>query len=106
MTVGFNRVVAPKLGIPVNEEAVAAALPAMRHSIEVLAGFLKSSPYMAGESFSLADIHAGTQLDLLSAAPEAAEMIEGTALAPWLQRLAARPSFSATTWEQVAAMAA
>jgi glutathione S-transferase len=106
MTLGFNRIVAPKLGFPVNEEAVAASLPQARHCIEVLAGFLERSPYVAGDAFSLADIHAGTQLDLLAPAPEAAEMLKGTPIPAWLERLAARPSFATTTWERVAELAA
>jgi|HubBroStandDraft_1064217.scaffolds.fasta_scaffold23225_2 glutathione S-transferase len=104
-TLGFNRVVAPKLGLPVNEAAIAAAIPAAKHCIEVLASFLEKGPYMAGDTFSLADIHAGTQLDLLCAAPEAAQMLRATPIAAWLERLAARPSFATTTWERVADLA-
>ncbi len=105
MTLGFNRVVAPKLGFPVNEEAAAAAIPQTRHCIEVLAGFLENGPFIAGEAFSLADIHAGSHLDLLSAAPEAVDLYEGTPIPAWLERLRARPSFASTTWELVAEMA-
>jgi glutathione S-transferase len=105
MTLGFNRIVAPALGIPVNEEAVAASLPATRQCIEILAGFLVQSSWIAGDAFSLADIHAGTQLDLLAGAPEAAEMLKGTPIPAWLERLAARPSFASTTWERVAELA-
>jgi glutathione S-transferase len=105
-TLGFNRIVAPKLGFPVNEEAAQAAVPGTRHVMGVLGAMVKDRPYIAGEAFTLADIHAGTQVDLLSTAPEVAEMIAGSPLEPWLQRLRARPSFAATTWEQVAAMAA
>ena len=105
MTLGFNRIIAPKLGFPVNEEAVAASLPATRQCIEILAGFLGERAYIAGDAFSLADIHAGTQLDLLATAPEAAEMLKGTPIPAWLERLAARPSFATTTWERVAELA-
>jgi glutathione S-transferase len=105
MTLGFNRIVAPKLGFPVDEEAAAAAIPRTRHCIEVLSGFLEQGPFMAGDAFSLADILAGSHLELLSGAPEAKEMMRGPVQA-WLDRLATRPSFAATTWEQVAAMAA
>ena len=105
MTLGFNRIIAPRLGIPVNEEAVTASLPATRQCIEILAGFLEKRAYIAGDTFSLADIHAGTQLDLLATAPEAAEMLKGTPIPPWLERLAARPSFATTTWERVAELA-
>jgi glutathione S-transferase len=106
MTLGFNRVVAPKLGFPVDEAAAIAAIPRTRHCIDVLAGCLERGPYIAGEAFSLADIHAGSHLDLLSAAPEAAEMFEGTPIPAWLARLAARPSFATTAWERVAELAA
>ena len=106
MTLGFNRVVAPKLGFPVNEEAAIASIPQTRHCIEVLAGFLATGPYIAGEAFSLADIHAGCHLDLLCGAPEAKEMMQGTPIPDWLERLAARPSFATTTWERVAELAA
>lgn len=106
MTLGFNRVVAPKFGFPINEEAAIAAIPQTRHCLEVLAGFLTEGPYMAGDAFSLADIHAGCHLELLSAAAEAREMMQGTPLQGWLERVSARPSFVGTTWEQVAAMAA
>jgi len=105
-TLGFNRVVAPKLGFPVDEDAAIASIPQTRHCLAILSGFLEQSPYIAGDAFSLADIHAGSHLDLISAIPEVAEMFEGTPIPAWLARLAARPSFAATTWEQVAAMAA
>lgn len=105
-TLGFNRVVAPKLGFPVDEAAAIAAIPQTRNCIDVLAGFLGKNAYIAGDAFTLADIHAGCHLDLLSGAPEAVEMYQGTPIPAWLERLAARPSFATTTWEQVAAMAA
>jgi glutathione S-transferase len=105
-TLGFNRVVAPALGIPVDEAAVEASLPQTRRCVEVLAGFLGTHPYIAGDAFTLADIHAGSHLDLLMGAPEALEMYQGTPIPAWLERLAGRPSFSATTWERVVELAA
>jgi len=105
-TLGFNRVVAPKLGFPSNDEAAAAAIPAARHAVEVFAGMLEGRPYLAGDSFSLADIHAGPQLDLLSDCEEGAAMLRGTPIEGWLERLRARPSFAATTWPRLAEAAA
>ena len=35
-----------------------------------------------------------------------AEMLKGTPIPAWLERLAARPSFATTTWERVAELAA
>jgi glutathione S-transferase len=105
-TLVFNRVVAPKFGMPVNEAAAAAAIPAARHAIEVLAGFLAAGPYLAGDAFTLADVHAGPQVDLLSECDEGAGMLAGTPLARWLERLRDRPSFAATTWPRLAEAAA
>ena len=100
-TLVFNRVVAPKLGFPTNDEAAAAAVPAARHAVEVLSGFLEKSPYMAGDMFSLADIHAGSHLTMLAECPEGAQMVKGTPLVGWLERLNARPSFASTTWARL-----
>lgn len=105
-TLVFNRIVAPKFGMPVDEAAAAASIPAARHAVRTLAGFLEASPYLAGPAFTLADIHAGTQLDMLSECDEGAEMVKGTPLAGWLERLRERPSFAATTWARVAEAAA
>jgi glutathione S-transferase len=97
----FNRVVAPRLGMPVDEERVRASLPTARHCIEVFAGFLANTPCMAGEAFSLADILVGAHLDMLSEAPEGAEMVAGTPILGWLERLRSRPSFAQTTWDRL-----
>lgn len=105
-TLVFNRVVAPRLGFPANDEAALAAVPSARHAVEVLASFLEAGPYMAGDAFSLADVHAGTHIDMLSECAEGAEMLQGTPLVGWLERLNARPSFAATTWPRVAEAAA
>jgi glutathione S-transferase len=106
LTVLFNRVVAPRLGMPVNEAAIIEALPKARHCIGVLAGFLEHRPWMAGDAFSLADIHAGAHMQFLAeAAPEGPDLIAGTPIPAWLARLDARPSFQRTTWNAVEAMA-
>jgi glutathione S-transferase len=98
----FNRIVAPKLGLPVDEAAAQAAVAPTRHVLGVLGGFLEHSPYFGGESFSLADIHVGTQIDMLSQMPEAPDLLAGSPLVPWLARLQSRPSFAATTWDALA----
>lgn len=105
-TLVFGRVVAPKLGMSVGEEAIVASIPKARHAVEVLAGFLEASPYLAGDDFTLADVHTGPQIDLLSECDEGAAMIAGTPLEGWLERLRARPSFAATTWPRLAEAAA
>lgn len=105
-TLVFNRVVGPTFGIPCNDAAAVAAVPAARQAVEALAGLLGDRPYLAGDAFSLADVHAGPQIDLLSDCEEGAAMLKGAPLEAWLERLRARPSFAATTWPRLAAEAA
>jgi glutathione S-transferase len=98
----FNRVVAPRIGLPVNDEAAKAAVPATRHVVDVLCGFVATSPYMAGDAFTLADIHAGSHIDMLSECPEGAQMVKGTPLEAWLERIRVRPCMATTTWDALA----
>jgi glutathione S-transferase len=98
----FNRVVAPRLGLPVNDAAATAAVPATKHVVGVLSDFVGRSPYMAGEAFTLADIHAGAHVDMLSECPEGADMLAGTPLLAWLGRIRNRPCMATTTWDALA----
>ena len=100
-TLVFLRAVAPKFGMPVDEGAITASIPKATHAVKVLEGFVANTPFMAGDAFSLADIHAGTQLEMFAGTPEGAEILKGSPILPWLARLAARPSFAATTWERL-----
>jgi glutathione S-transferase len=99
--IGFNRVVAPRIGAPVNEAVVAAALPEARTCFANIETFLGDRPYMAGDQLSLADLHMAPQVDMLADCAEGAEMLAGTRLAAWLERMRARPSVAATTWDRL-----
>jgi len=95
--IAFNRIIGPRLlGLPSNEEAIAEAMPMARTAFAELDHLLGDKPYFTGETISVADIMLGAQLDLLSTTPEGAELIAGTRLVPWLERMRARPSFLAT----------
>jgi glutathione S-transferase len=95
--IAFNRVVAPMFGIPVNEEAVAAAIEPGRTCIKALEEILGSKPYFTGDDISLADILAAPHLDFAAMAPEGADLLAGSPLLGWLERMNARPSLQATT---------
>ena len=90
--IGFNRIVAPIFGIPVNEEAVAAAIEPSRVAIRALEDLLGAQPYFAGDAVSLADLAAVAHLDMVPITPEGAELIAGSPLLAWLDRMAERPS--------------
>lgn len=95
--IGFNRVIRPMLGAPVNEAEVADALPMARTCVAALEEILGDRPYFGGEAISLADIAAGAHLDMAPASPEGREMLAGSPLSAWLERMIARPSFQKTT---------
>jgi len=95
--IGFNRIVKPIFGLPVDEAAVAAALPQARVCIRALEEILDDKPYFAGDAVSLADLMAVAHLDLLPQSPEGANIMAGSPLLAWLERMAARPSVAKTT---------
>jgi glutathione S-transferase len=103
----FHRVVAPRLiGSAPDETAIAAAMPKARVVFRELSHLLGEQPYFAGGAMSLADLMIAPQLDLFSLAPEWAPLTaDAPNLGEWLRRMNERPSFKATTWERLAAMA-
>jgi glutathione S-transferase len=103
--IGFNRVVKPQFGMPVDEEAVAAAIPLARTCIAALTDILGDKPFFAGEAISLADLAAYAHLEFTEASPEGAELLAGSSLKPWLARMEARPSAQKTTWAVLRAAA-
>jgi glutathione S-transferase len=74
--------------------------------VRELSRLLGDNAYFAGAQISLADFHVAPQLDFLAMTPEwAALSAQAPNLTPWLRRVTERPSFEATTWERVEAMA-
>lgn len=105
--IGFQRVVAPKLlGLTPDEAAIAAAMPHARKVFAELARLLGGKPYFAGEQVSLAEMMLVPQFDFISQSPEWSELTDSLPnLVAWFQRASARPSFKATSWEAMAALA-
>jgi glutathione S-transferase len=105
--IGFHRIVGPRLlGLTPNEAAIAEAMPKAHTVFTELSRLLGTQTYFTGDQVSLADIHVGTHLDFMSATPEWAPLTaERPNLVAWLERMRARPSFQATTWEKVIELA-
>ena len=106
--IGFQRIVRPLLlGQPGDEAAIVNAMPKAHAVINELSRLLGGKQYFAGDGVSLADLMVAPQLDFLSQTPEWASLTAKTAnLGVWLDRMTARKSLAATTWERIAALAA
>jgi len=102
--IGFHRIVRRRLmGLAPDEGAIAAAMPKAHVVFNELSRLLGSKSNLAGEEVTLADIQVAPQLDFLAATPEWERLTAASPnLVSWLDRMNARPSFTATTWERVA----
>jgi glutathione S-transferase len=105
--IAFQRIVGPRLmGLTPDEGAIAAAMPRAHAVFDALARQLSDAPFFVGDSITLADILLAPQLDFFRATPEWEPLsTEHENVRTWLDRMNARPSMVATTWERVAAMA-
>ena len=105
--IAFQRIVGPKLlGLATDEAAIEAAMPRARTVFAELARQLGEQVYFAGDDVSLADLMVAPQIEFMQPTPEWSELgLPHANLVAWLQRMQARASFAATTWERVAEMA-
>jgi glutathione S-transferase len=93
----FNRMLAPRLGLPVDEGAIQAALPRARLCLSEFARLMGGHPFMTGERISLADLMVIPLLYYFGRVPEgAAPIAEHPSLAAWMRRIEERPSFQVT----------
>ena len=93
----FNRILAPRLGLPVNEEAVAKAVPRARLCLSEFARLMSDQQFMAGERISLADLMVVPLLYYLARVPEGeAALTEHPSLRAWMRRIEDRQSFQVT----------
>jgi glutathione S-transferase len=94
------------MGLAPDEAVIEAAMPRAHAVFAELSRLLGDAPYLAGGSLSLADLIVAPHLELFAATPEWGTLTAGRDnLARFLERMIARPSFQATTWDAVAAMA-
>jgi glutathione S-transferase len=105
--IAFQRIIRPRLmGLDSDEDAIAAAMPKAHIVFGELSRLLDDSAFFVGDSISLADVLLAPQLDLFAATPEWEPLTANSPnIRQWRDRMNARPSMRATTWERVAAMA-
>jgi glutathione S-transferase len=99
-SISFQRLVAPQLGLPVDEDAIAKAIPNARTCVAEISRLAEGRRWLAGDAISLADLLLAPQLSAFALTPEGETilMAHGT-LTGWLACMEARPSMRATTSE-------
>jgi glutathione S-transferase len=85
------------LGGEPNQAVIDAGRTNMVPALDVLDDALANRPYLAGETFSLADVHWMPYLEYLARLGEDAPITARPNVTAWWRRIAARPS-----WQQVA----
>jgi glutathione S-transferase len=99
--ISFNRFLAPLLGIPTDEAAIAAAVPKAKICLDALEQLRADNRYLAGNDISIADLMLAPQLEILRATPEGQTLLAHRALGDWLTMMAERASMKATTRERL-----
>lgn len=103
----FHRVVGPRvMGTTPDEAAIKAAMPKAHAVFDELARLLGQQSFFAGDAISLADLLVAPAMAFFAQTPEWSELGAPHAnLVAWLDRVQARPSMTATTWERLAEVA-
>ena len=104
----FHRVISPRLmGKAPDEGAIDAAMPKAKTVFTELARLLGQSSYFAGDELSLADLLLAPAVAFFAPTPEWSVLgAPHPNLAAWLDRMEARSSMQATTWERLTALVA
>ena len=103
----FQRIVSPRLlgGVP-DEAAIGDAMPQAKVVMAELSRLLGEQTFLAGDEFTLADLHLAPQLAMMAETPEwPALTADHPNLVAWLARIEARQSMIATRWDRVAELA-
>ena len=94
----IERLVIPMQGGSSDEDRIAASVPLVRHRLEMFDSRLANSPWLAGKTFSLADMFLCPMLYYIKIIPEAERLMAGLGnLERWYGNVSARDSFKKTT---------
>ena len=93
------RLVVPLMGEVADERLIERALPVIAYQTRVVSERLEASPYLAGPSYSLADVFMFVVLRAVQLTPEGRALLDGLLpLKRWLQQIDQRPSVDPTRW--------
>jgi glutathione S-transferase len=86
---------------PTDETNIANALPQARICIRELERLKDDTDFMAGDELSIADLMLAPHLAIFTMTPEGEEMLSGSPLTAWLDRVSKRDSWAATETERL-----
>ena len=86
---------------PTDETNIANALPQARICIRELERLKADADFMVGSELSIADLMLAPHLANFMMTAEGAEMLSGSPLMPWLDRMSKRDSWAATEIERL-----
>jgi glutathione S-transferase len=86
---------------PTDEANVAKALPEARICIRELERLKGGADFMVGDGLTIADLMLAPHLAIFAMTPEGAEMLRGSPLSAWLDRMSKRDSWAATERERL-----
>jgi len=93
----IERIVIPMQGGTSDEDRIAASVPLVRHRLEMFDNRLGNSPWLAGKTFSLADMFLGPMLFYIKMIPESEQLMSGLRdLERWYDTISNRDSFKKT----------
>ncbi len=84
-----------------SEENIAKALPSARVCVQELQRLRGSAEFLAGDKLSIADLMIAPHLLFFRGTPEGEDLLAGTALDAWLNRMRSRASVQATEIERL-----
>ncbi len=101
------RIVVPMMGREPREDLIRDALPAIQYYLQVVEDRLQEAPYLAGGSFSLADIFMYCTMVAVSLTPEGKAMLsQMPGQQRWMQACGTQPCLEETRWPMESGQAA
>ncbi len=103
-TISFNRLVAPRFGIAVDESVISRALPDAERCLREIDRLKGDAAFLVGPQITIADLMLAPHMAVLAETPEGKAMLPSyPRLSAWLAHVAERPSMMKTTWERLEA---
>jgi glutathione S-transferase len=100
--ISFFRLMAPRFGMPVDEAAIADALPRARICVDEVARLMDTRRFLADEVLTLADLMIAPHLDYFEMTPEGHDLMARHAnLMDWIGRMRDRRAMRNTTMERL-----